>query len=156
MKKSSDQEGFFNIYPFITSPSTLDQDEQKTHPAIKLKYWVSRNSVILLILVALSHCSYKPVVDTSGRSGTFPSNKASEITNDLQHCKILSKTNSSLLEDVVFWIGSPTAETKTESIYRKCLTNRGHSVLNWLRERRKIWQKIIKNGMRTKDNLIIV
>ena len=45
MKKSSDQ-GFFNIYPFITSPSTLDQDEQKL-ATIKLKYWVSRNSVIL-------------------------------------------------------------------------------------------------------------
>ena len=129
MNKSSDQ-GKLSIIYTLSSSFSLDQDEQKTHPAIKLKYWVSRNSVILLILVALSHCSYKPVVDTSGRSGTFPSNKASEITNDLQHCKILSKTNSSLLEDVVFWIGSPTAETKTESIYRKCLTNRGHSVLN--------------------------
>ena len=62
MKKSSDQEGFFNIYPFITSPSTLDQDEQKTHPAIKLKYWVSRNSVILLILVGCSS-SVTPVDD---------------------------------------------------------------------------------------------
>jgi hypothetical protein len=26
---------------------------------------------------------------------------------------------------------SPQAETKYTSLYRKCLINRGHSVLNW-------------------------
>ena len=29
-----------------------------------------------------------------------------------------------------FWIGSVDADTEHQSIYRKCLTNRGHSVLN--------------------------
>jgi hypothetical protein len=43
---------------------------------------------------------------------------------------MLAKSNSSFFENIIFWIESPTAETKTESIYRKCLNNRGHSVLN--------------------------
>jgi hypothetical protein len=87
--------------------------------------------VYLLVLgICLTNCAYNPVIDTAGRSGTFDSDKASEITNDLQHCKMLAKSNSSFFENIIFWIESPTAETKTESIYRKCLNNRGHSVLN--------------------------
>lgn len=41
----------------------------------------------LLILISLSQCAYKPIVDSAGRSGTFDEAKAVEITNDLQHCK---------------------------------------------------------------------
>ena len=37
--------------------------------------------------------SYKPIVDTGGRSGTFDEDKAKEISNDLQHCKQLAKEN---------------------------------------------------------------
>ncbi len=32
--------------------------------------------------------------------------------------------------NIIYWIGSPEAETEHQSIYRKCLVNRGHSVLN--------------------------
>ena len=40
----------------------------------------------------LSACaSYKPLIDTSGRSGTFNTDQAKEITNDTQHCKTLAK-----------------------------------------------------------------
>ena len=56
--------------------------------------------------------------------------KAREITNDLQHCKMIADHNSSFWGGIVFWIESPTADTQHESIYRKCLINRGHSVLN--------------------------
>ena len=87
---------------------------------------------LLLILFAsvLVSCAYKPVVDTAGRSGTFNEDRAKEITNDLQHCKMIADSNSSFVSNIIFWIESPTAETKHESVYKKCLKNRGHSVLD--------------------------
>ena len=78
----------------------------------------------------LTNCAYKPVIDTAGRSGTFNKDKASEITNDIQHCKFVADENSSFIGSIIFWVESPTAETQHESIYKKCLVNRGHSVLN--------------------------
>ncbi len=85
---------------------------------------------LILIFSALTSCSYKPVIDTAGRSGTFNENKASEITNDLQHCEMIADSNSSFVSNIIYWVGSPEAETKHQSIYRKCLNNRGHSVLD--------------------------
>ena len=86
---------------------------------------------LLLIFLILSNCAnYKPVIDTAGRSGTFNEDKAKEITNDRQHCEYIAKKNSSFLGNIVYWIESPSAETKYESLYKKCLNNRGHSVLN--------------------------
>ena len=78
----------------------------------------------------LTSCAYKPIIDTAGKSGTFAEDKAKEITNDLQHCKMIADHNSSFIGSIIFWIESPTAETQHESIYKKCLVNRGHSVLN--------------------------
>ena len=84
-----------------------------------------------ILCTLLSACaSYTPIVDTSGRSGTFNEPKATEITNDTQHCKMLADHNSIFVENIIYWIGSPEAETKHTSIYRKCLVNRGHSILN--------------------------
>ena len=78
----------------------------------------------------LSACAYKPLIDTAGRSGTFDTDQAKEITNDLQHCKYLAKDNTSFVSNILYWSLSPTMDTKYESITRKCLTKRGHSVLN--------------------------
>ena len=86
--------------------------------------------LLLISLIMLASCSYKPVVDTAGRSGTFNENKAHEITDDLQNCQKLAKNNTSFIGNIVYWIGSPEADTEYQSLYRKCLTNRGHSVLN--------------------------
>ena len=84
-----------------------------------------------LLLGFLTSCaSYKPIVDTAGRSGTFGDDKAKEISNDLQHCKQLAKENTNTLSNISFWLMSPTAQTQYEDIYRKCMINRGHSVLN--------------------------
>ena len=89
---------------------------------------------ILLIMLSLSllqGCSsYKPLIDTSGRSGTFNTDQAKEITNDTQHCKTLAKENTTFVGNILYWSVSPTMDTKYESITRKCLTKRGHSVLN--------------------------
>jgi len=85
----------------------------------------------MVSLSLLQGCSsYKPLVDTSGRSGTFNTDQAKEITNDLQHCKTLAKENSNFVSNILFWSVSPTMDTKYESIMRKCVLSRGHSVLN--------------------------
>jgi len=84
----------------------------------------------MLSLTLLQGCSYKPIIDSNGRSGTFNISKAEEITNDLQHCKSLAKDNVNFVSNISYWVLSPTMDTKFESIYRKCLTKRGHSVLN--------------------------
>jgi len=88
---------------------------------------------ILLIMLSLSllqACSYRPIIDSAGRSGTFNNDQAKEITNDIQHCKTLAKENSTFVGNILYWSLSPTMDTKKESLTRKCLTNRGHSVLN--------------------------
>ena len=85
----------------------------------------------IIFLGFLTSCaSYKPIVDTGGRSGTFDEDKAKEISNDLQHCKQLAKENTSVMSNFSFWLLSPTGQTQYEDIYRKCMINRGHSVLN--------------------------
>ena len=78
----------------------------------------------------LSACAYKPIIDTAGKSGTFNTDQAKEITNDMQHCKTLAKQNTTFVGNILYWSLSPTMDTKKESLIRKCLTNRGHSVLN--------------------------
>jgi len=86
--------------------------------------------LLILSISILTSCTYKPVVDTAGRSGTFNENKADQITNDKQHCKMVANNNTTFFGNIIYWIESPNAETRYESIYRKCLINRGHSVLN--------------------------
>ena len=86
---------------------------------------------LTLFIGLLTSCaSYKPLVDTAGRSGTFDEDKAKEISNDLQHCKQMAKDNISITSNISFWLMSPTAQTQYEDIYRKCMVNRGHSILN--------------------------
>ena len=86
---------------------------------------------LILFFGLLTSCaSYKPLVDTAGRSGTFDEDKAKEISNDLQHCKQMAKDNISITSNISFWLMSPTAQTQYEDIYRKCMINRGHSILN--------------------------
>lgn len=89
-----------------------------------------KNLLLIFGIIALTSCTYKPVIDTAGRSGTFNENKAHEITNDIQHCKTIAKNNTSFLSNIIYWVGSVEADTEYQSLYRKCLINRGHSVLN--------------------------
>ena len=83
-----------------------------------------------LFCTLLNACAYKPIIDTAGKSGTFNTDQAKEITNDMQHCKTMAKDNTSFVGNIVYWSLSPTMDSKKESLTRKCLTNRGHSVLN--------------------------
>ena len=89
--------------------------------------------MILTIAISctlLSACTYRPIIDTAGRSGTFNTDKAREITNDTQHCKTIARENSTFVGNILFWSVSPTLDTKYESIMRKCLSLRGHAILN--------------------------
>jgi len=83
-----------------------------------------------LLATLLQACTYRPIIDSSGRSGTFNEDKAREITNDTQHCKTIARENSTFVGNILFWSVSPTLDTKYESIMRKCLSLRGHAILN--------------------------
>ena len=83
-----------------------------------------------LLATLLQACTYRPIIDTAGRSGTFNTDKAREITNDTQHCKTIAKENSTFVVNILYWSVSPTLDTKYESIMRKCLSLRGHAILN--------------------------
>ena len=83
-----------------------------------------------IVCTLLNACAYKPIIDTAGRSGTFDTDQAKEITNDTQHCQTIAKNNTNMISNILYWSVSPTKDTKYESIMRKCLTKRGHSVLN--------------------------
>ena len=83
-----------------------------------------------LVCTLLNACAYKPIIDTAGRSGTFDSDQAKEITNDEMHCEKLAKDNTNFISNITFWALNQNMDTKYESIMRKCLTLRGHAILN--------------------------
>ena len=88
--------------------------------------------LLLAILVGfLNACStYSPLVDTMGRSGTFDESRAEHFSNDKVICEQIATNNTTFFGNIGFWIMSPQAETEHDYIYKKCLTNRGHSLLN--------------------------
>ncbi len=87
--------------------------------------------LIMAFLTLLQGCAYKPIIDTAGKSSAnFNEDQAKEITNNVQHCKTIAKENTTFVGNILYWSLSPTMDTKKESLIRKCLTNRGHSVLN--------------------------
>ena len=85
-----------------------------------------------LLATLLQSCAkYDPLIDTAGKSSSnFDTNQAKEITNNIQHCDKIAKDNTNFVSNILYWSVSPTMDTKYESIVRKCLTKRGHSVLN--------------------------
>ena len=86
--------------------------------------------LIATLVCSLNACStYKPVVDTVGRSGTFNESRAEQITDDIIMCEQVAKTNTTFLGNINHWILSPKAETQYEHIVKTCISNRGHSLL---------------------------
>jgi hypothetical protein len=99
-----------------------------------------RTIILISMMVFLTNCAYKPVIDTAGRSGTYSEDKAREITNDIQHCDKLAKDNVNQLTDYIAQAGNtyvswgtlgliPKRELETHRVTRKCLEGRGHSVV---------------------------
>ena len=86
--------------------------------------------LIATLVCSLNACStYKPVVDTVGRSGTFNESRAERISDDIILCQELAKTNTTFIGNINHWILSPKAETQYEHIVKTCINNRGHSLL---------------------------
>ena len=96
---------------------------------------------VLIALIAASGCSYQPIIDTGGRSGTYAENKAAEITNDVQHCKQLADehtvTSLDQVQTAMNWYFStatfgiiPRKESTYKKRVRRCLEGRGHSVID--------------------------
>ena len=96
----------------------------------------------LILIITISNCStYKPVVDTAGRSGTFPDGKSENITNDTILCTKFAENTLSDSQEFQAWIidnvlrpaslGVVSKADDTRKNYiRKCMINRGHSILN--------------------------
>ena len=96
----------------------------------------------LILILAISNCStYKPIIDTKGRAGTWNEARATEITDDIQHCTMLADQHLSTSSEVQAWIidnilrpaslGVVSKADDTRKNYiRKCMINRGHSILN--------------------------
>ena len=85
--------------------------------------------LIVLSLLFVSACSYKPIVDTGGRSGTFSTDRASKITDDTNQCHLEIKKHVNMIENVWHWAWSQESETKYKKMMKTCMTKRGHSVL---------------------------
>ncbi len=88
----------------------------------------------------MASCTYQPKIDTAGRSGTFDKSNAEQVTNDLQHCKTLARENTNELFETPKYVYNyyvrayflyllPERKLSYPSIYKKCMENRGHSVI---------------------------
>ena len=95
----------------------------------------------MLSMTLLQACSYKPIIDSNGRSGTFNNSTAENITNDILLCEELAKKNTNdlvesykvvhnwYLRPGVLWL-MPKAEYTNNKLVRNCLKGRGHNVIN--------------------------
>ena len=101
---------------------------------------MTKTMIMITAMVLLTNCAYNPKIDTAGRSGTFDSDQAREITNDIPHCKQFASENTMRLYDSLNWgwgqyfhiatLGIvPAREMKYKSRVQKCLEGRGHSVI---------------------------
>lgn len=96
---------------------------------------------LLLLSLSLVGCSYKPIIDSKGRSGKWNEARATEITDDIQSCRYQAKQNTNatievgkkvynlVLRPKVLWL-SPKARDEYKAIQVNCLEGRGHNVLN--------------------------
>ena len=100
-----------------------------------------KKGLIIGGILLLNACAYNPVIDTAGRSGTYNEDKAKEITNDIQHCKMLAKehTNKGVegskavynyyIRPGLLWLPDKIP-FKYKKMVKECLKNRGHSVID--------------------------
>lgn len=95
-----------------------------------------------LLLILVTSCStYKPIIDTKGRAGTWNEARATEITDDIQHCTMLADQYITTSMEVQNWIitnilrpaslGIVSLPEDTKKNYiRNCLKGRNHNVIN--------------------------
>ena len=91
---------------------------------------------LLVIMLIVTSCSYRPVVDNRGLDGKEVSYR---YTDDLSTCKEIAKENTPVYEPLKYaynWYVRPQllwfpdkAEYSYKAMVNKCLTNRGHSII---------------------------
>jgi len=96
----------------------------------------------LILIITISNCStYKPIIDTKGRAGTWNEARATEITDDIQHCTMLAEQHLSTSSEAQAWIIDnilrpaslgvvSKAEDTKKNYIRNCLKGRNHNVIN--------------------------
>jgi len=97
---------------------------------------------VLLLTIALTSCTtFKPIIDSKGRSGKWNEARATEITDDVQSCEYQSKQHTNkaleitkksynyLIRPKLLWL-SPKAKDNYKLIMVNCLEGRGHNLLN--------------------------
>jgi hypothetical protein len=96
----------------------------------------------LILILLITNCStYKPIIDTKGRAGTWNEARAVEITDDIQHCTMLADQHITTSIEFQNWIitnilrpaslGVVTLPEDTKKNYIKnCLKGRNHNVIN--------------------------
>jgi hypothetical protein len=95
---------------------------------------------ILIAFLLITNCTYKPVVDTAGRSGTFPESQSDNVTNDIILCRELAlehmnKTREGFAYVYNYYLRigtlflTPKMDYEYKQIQQNCLQNRGHSLL---------------------------
>lgn len=92
---------------------------------------------ILLIMLLLTSCTYKPVIDHRGNKG---SEVAYRYNDDLQTCKAIAKENTNTIVEFakgtynwyirpqLLWLPDK-AGYSYKPMVQECLQQRGHSVL---------------------------
>ena len=103
---------------------------------------MKKGMLLSLILLSLTNCStYKPIIDTKGRAGTWNEARATEITDDIQHCRTLADEHITtsmevqnfiilnILRPASFGVVSVPEDTKKNYI-KNCLKGRNHNVIN--------------------------
>jgi hypothetical protein len=96
----------------------------------------------LILILTISNCStYKPIIDSKGRAGTWNEPRAVEITDDIQHCTMLADQHLSTSAEVQAWIIDnilrpaslgvvSKAEDTKKNYIKNCLKGRNHNVIN--------------------------
>ena len=103
---------------------------------------MKKGILLSLILLSLTNCStYKPIIDSKGRAGTWNEARAVEITDDIQHCTMLADQHLSNSTEFQAWIIDnilrpaslgvvSKAEDTKKNYIKKCLAGRNHNVIN--------------------------
>lgn len=98
-------------------------------------------TIMIAALVVLTGCAYNPKIDTRGRSGTYDSDQARNITNDINHCRTVAGSITNRAWDEYKQLTNLYFTTVTLGIVplrertyvrrvKQCLKGRGHSVID--------------------------
>ena len=98
--------------------------------------------LLSLVIISLTSCStYKPIIDSKGRAGTWNEARAVEITDDIQHCTMLADQHLSTSTEIQAWIIDnilrpaslgvvSKAEDTKKNYIKNCLKGMNHNVIN--------------------------